>query len=424
MEQFDQYITALKELISYKSVLGEPSGDAPFGKQVKNALNYFLDLANTMGFETVNYDNYAGEVIFGQGEEIGVIGHLDVVPVGIGWNTDPWTLTEIDGTFFGRGVMDDKAPLLSCLFALKQLKDSGIPPKRKIRLIAGCDEESGWRDIEYLKNKTTLPEHGFSPDGNFPLSYAEKGIVEATFSMPLPIRFSHIKGGTVLNAVCDFAEATADDKAIDLVLIKKHGLTLKDGNVIESYGKAAHGSTPHLGKNAIKPLLNYMLDLGENVKPFIEYLFDDKLGVSKLKTEQGYVTMSPNLLFEKDGKLNITCDLRIPAPLFLNDLMPIFIKFNLSVKTKIRHDPMLVEKDGWFVKTLLTAHDSVTGKVSQPISMGGSTFARAFKKGCAFGPEIDGHDSKIHDANENVSKEHLIKSYKIYKLALEKLLTE
>lgn len=424
MKDYEQFLTALTKLISYKSVLGEQTDDAPFGNQVKDALIYFLDLANSFGFETINYDNYAGEVVFGQGEEIGVIGHLDVVPVGIGWNTDPWTLTEIDGTFFGRGVMDDKSPLLSCLFALKELKDSGISPKRKIRLIAGCDEESGWRDVQYLKNKTTLPEYGFSPDGNFPLSYAEKGIVEATFSLPLPKNFSSIKGGTVLNAVCDFAEATVKDDAINLELIKKHNLTLKNGNVIQSFGKAAHGSTPHLGKNAIKPLLNYMYDLGEFVLPFIEYLFEDKLGVGKLKTEQGYVTMSPNLLYEKDGKLNITCDLRIPAPLSLNDLMPTFEKFNLSVKTKVRHDPVLVEKDGWFVKTLLSAHDSVTGKVSQPISMGGSTFSRAFNKGCAFGPEVDGHDSKIHDANENVSIEHLIKCYQIYKLALEKLLTE
>ena len=96
-------------------------------------------------------------------------------------------------------------------------------------------------------------------------------------------------------------------------------------------------------------------------------------------------------------------------PIYLSHEEPVMIK---------------VEKDGWFVKTLLSAHDSVTGKVSQPISMGGSTFSRAFNKGCAFGPEVDGHDSKIHDANENVSKEHLIKCYQIYKLALKKLLTE
>ena len=418
MLNFDDYIKTLTKLISFKSVYSSPTPDAPFGEENKNALQFFLKTALDMGFETINYDNYAGEVIFGQGEEIGIIGHLDVVPVGSNWQTDPFTLTKIDGKYFARGISDDKGPMLACLFALKELKDSGKAPKRKIRLFVGCDEESGWRDVEYLKTKTTLPEYGFSPDGNFPLSYAEKGMFEVEFTLPKLNGFYGVKGGTVVNAVCDYAIAIAKEGYVDVSLLKKHGLNLKNGNVIESFGKSAHGSTPHLGKNAIKPLLEYMRDMGENLGDVIDNLFNDKQGVSKMQNEQGFVTFSPDLICEKDGLVKITCDCRVPAPFSFNDVMEKIDKFNLEVKTHARHQPLLVGKDGWFIRTLISAYNTVTNENAKPISMGGSTFARAFEKGCAFGCAFPSYDNKIHDAGEHETEQHLLTAYEIYKTAI------
>lgn len=418
MENKTKYFKALEKLISFESVYSAPQPNAPFGTANKNALEFFLSTASQMGFKTIDYDGYAGEVVFGEGEEIGIIGHLDVVPVGHGWDSPPFSLTKKDGKYFARGIGDDKAPLLSCLFALKELKDSGTDVGVKFRLIAGCDEESGWRDVEYIKTKTTLPEYGFSPDGNFPLSYAEKGMYEISFELPKLTYFSDLKGGTVVNAVCDFASAVQHGKEVDLELIKKHGLTVKNGNVIQSFGKAAHGSTPHLGKNAIKPLLEYMLDMGENVKQVIDFLFNDTLGVSSLKNEQGIITFSPDLIFEKEEKVFITCDCRIPAPFTLSTAMEKFKCFGLPITVKTRHEPVMVQKDGWFVQTLLNSYDNIMQTTSVPLSMGGSTFARAFKKGCAFGPSFPNYDNKIHDANENESEENLLKAYEIYKKAI------
>ena len=418
MQNFTEFIEDLKTLISYKSYLSAPEKNAPFGKEVASALNYFLNRAKEMGFKTVNYDNYAGEVVFGEGEEIGIIGHLDVVPVGHGWNTDPFTLTKIDDKFYARGIQDDKSPLLLCLYALNELKNSKIKPNKKFRLFVGTNEESGWQDVEYLKTKTTIPEYGFSPDGDFPVSYAEKGITEVIFSFPALKNFHSLSGGTVLNAVCDYARCVATDKGINLPLIKKRGLTLTDGNIIESRGKAAHGSAPHLGKNALKPLFNYFLDMGEDVKNVVEYLFNDKAGVSKIKTEQGFVTFSPDLLSEKDGKIFISCDCRIPAPKTIEGLSPIFSSFGLAVDFYTRHEPVLVEKEGWFVQALTGAYASVTGATAEPISLSGSTFSRAFKKGCAFGPSFKGSVDNIHDANEGVSEKDLLTAYEIYKKAI------
>ncbi len=417
MQNFNQYISDLTKLISFKSILGGAEKDAPFGKDVKASLDWFLSLADGFGFETINYDGYAGEIVYGEGEEVGIIGHLDVVPVGIGWESDPFTLTERDGVYYGRGVCDDKAPLLSCLYALKELKDSKLPVNKKFRLIVGCDEESGWRDIEYLKTKTTLPEYGFSPDGDFPICYAEKGIVEVAFYLPKLKNFADIKGGTALNAVCDYVTAKPLFIA-DNTELKTFNLSLDENGYIDSKGKSAHGSTPRLGINAMVKLFEYFLSKGENVQSVLDNLFYDKKGVFALKNEQGTVTLSPNLIREDEKGITITCDCRIPAPFELKDVLPIFDSMDIPYNTKVRHQPMMAEKNGEFVQTLLNAYNEITGENAQPISMGGSTFARAFNKGCAFGPKLKGHIDNIHDANENVSKGQILTAYKIYKKAI------
>ncbi len=421
MDNFNEYVTDLKKLISYKSILENAKENAPFGTPIKDCLLFFLERAREMGFETINYDNYAGEVVLGNGEEVGIIGHLDVVPIGIGWETDPFTLTEKDGIYYGRGLADDKTPLLSCLYALKELKDSKKPINKKFRLIVGCDEESGWRDIDYLQTKTSLPELGFSPDGIFPLTYAEKGIVEVSFSFPKLKHFADIKGGSVVNAVCDYATVRPLNENIDVEKLKKYNLSINDEGLIVSKGKSAHGSAPHLGKNALLPLFEYFLSMGEDVKKVLDYLFYDKANLKSLKTEQGALTLSPDLISQDKDTITITCDCRIPAPMTLEELMPIFNSFGLEVKTKVRHEPMMVEKDGWFVQTLLNSYNEVTGESAVPLSMGGSTFARAFTKGCSFGPCFKDYNNQLHDANENLPKDHLIKCYEIYKKAIFEL---
>lgn len=417
MKDFNQFLDHLKTLVSYKTTLGKPSDGAPFGEENKKALDFFLSLANSFGFETINYDGYIGEVVYGKGKEIGIIGHLDVVPSGEGWATDPFALTEKDGIYYGRGVSDDKTPLLQCLYALKELKDQGVSPNCKFRLIVGLNEESGWKDVEYFNTKAKFPEYGFSPDGDFPLSYAEKGMTEIEFYLPKFKNFSNVCGGTVVNAVCAKATATFSNN-VDKNILEKHGLCIENDHTVTSFGVSAHGSSPHLGKNAIKPLFNAFMECGEDLKEIYNVVFNDSLGITKLSNEQGSVTLSAGLISEDDEKITLTCDCRIPAPLCLKDVTDLLDKTSLNYKTFTRHEPVMVEKDGWFVQTLLNAYNSVTGENGKPLSMGGSTFARAFKKGCAFGPAIKSFKNDIHNANEKISKELLLTNYEIYKKAI------
>ena len=416
MQNFNDFISRLQKLIAFKSVKGVKEEGAPFGKEVANALNYFLQQAKEMGFETKNYDNYIGEITYGSGDEIGIIGHVDVVPAGSGWDTDPYVLTYKDGEYYGRGILDDKAPLLCCLYALKELKEQNIECNKKFRLFVGCNEETGWKDVEYLEKSTKIPEYGFSPDGNFPVSYAEKGISIITVKTPPLKLHSSVQGGTVINAVCGYASATPNYK-VDESLLKKYELTY-NGKEIESVGKSCHGSKPELGINAIEKLYRYFLEVGEDVSLIVDTLFDDKMGISLLQNEQGRVTLSPNLI--QNGVV-IKCDCRIPAPLSQKDVERILNKTALNYTIQEKHPTQYVDKNGSFVQSMLTAYNEQTGENALPISPSGSTFARVFKKGVAFGPEFPNKPTSIHEPNERVSKEDLIKAYEIYKNAIFKL---
>lgn len=419
MKNFDDFIYHLSNLISFRSVKAPKKDDMPFGEGVFKAYDYFMTLAKEMGFETINYDNYIGEVVLGDGEELGIIGHLDVVPEGTGWDSDPYTLTKIDDTFYGRGVMDDKAPLLMCLFALKELSDEGVKFNKKIRLFAGTDEESDWQDIAYFNQNHKFPEYGFSPDGNFPVVYAEKGMNKATFKLPPFKNFKDMTGGTVFNAVCGKC-SIKPLFSVDEAELKDYGLLYENGLIV-SVGKSCHGSRPHLGINAMKKMFEYMLYKGEDVKNALDYLFYDKKGVFKMANEQGGVTLSPNIVSEVNGNTHILCDVRIPAPMTLNELLPIFDSFDVEYSYEIHRAPLYVPKESEFVQKLLKAYNTATGENSQPESMSGGTFAYVFDKGCAFGPEFKGLNSGIHEPNERATKSDLIKMYNVYKSAIKSL---
>ena len=188
MKEYGQFIKDFSALMEAKSVQGEPKDGMPFGQGVADAFNVFKRISHDMGFTVIDYDGYMGEVYIpsdnGDGEPFGIIGHLDVVPAEGAWNTPPFALTLKDGVFYGRGVQDDKGPTLACLYAVKELLDEGYKFKRPLRFFIGLNEESGWRDVDYFLTKSSFPNEGFSPDGNFPVTYAEKGVYRVIFKIP------------------------------------------------------------------------------------------------------------------------------------------------------------------------------------------------------------------------------------------------
>lgn len=258
------------ELLSFDGEEGKPLPGAPFGEGNRQCLDWFLSKAESFGFQTKNLDGYCGVADIGEGEAFGILGHLDTVPVGDGWTHNPYG--EISGdVIYGRGVVDDRGPMLACLYAVKSLLDEGLIPKKRIRFIVGCNEETGWRCIKHFNTVEKMPDTGFSPDADFPVINCEKGIATITFEKNYSGNVE-ISGGTRPNVVPNVCTARIPDTADNLTIIEKSGLEyeIKDGRiVVTAHGKAAHAATPALGDNAIVKLLKALSDIDVDLKRFM-----------------------------------------------------------------------------------------------------------------------------------------------------------
>ena len=169
-------IESIKKMVQIDSTETKAQPDASFGLGVRKALDAALALSKELGFETTDVDHYMGYAQYGQGDGyIGVVGHLDVVPAGTGWKEPPFSGYEKDGVIYSRGVLDNKGPILACLYALYALKELGFSPARSARILFGCDEETGFKDLEYYLTKEEPPSMGFTPDCKYPVVYAERG---------------------------------------------------------------------------------------------------------------------------------------------------------------------------------------------------------------------------------------------------------
>ncbi len=201
----DEMLTNLGRLVAIDSQLGTPAEGMPFGEGPAKVLEEALKIADELGFKTVNLDNYCGYAEMGEGEEIvGIAGHLDIVPVGGDWTYDPFKLTREGDHVYGRGTTDDKGPVLEALYAMKLLRDSGVKLNKRVRLIMGCNEETGSKCMEHYNEVAEEVSCGFTPDANFPCIHGEKGMVMMT-AHSKNTRIISMNGGFVSNAVpgCD-----------------------------------------------------------------------------------------------------------------------------------------------------------------------------------------------------------------------------
>lgn len=412
---------SLSEIIRIESIKSSDTAPgAPFGREIRRALDYALELAEQMGFVTRQFDGYVGEVEFGSGETVlGVLGHLDVVPIGGGWTKEQGAVE--DGVIYGRGAVDNKGPVLASLYAMKELKDEGFCPNKTVRLIMGCDEESGFGCMEHYAAIGRMPDEGFSPDADFPLVICEKTI----FQLKLDIDSSWLKdagvvelsGGHRTNMVADHAS----------VSINEGGKVTK----FEFLGRSAHGSTPQEGDNAIWKLfgflggrypdnaqlkaLNRYLMCKEALVNSGLYVRDEKSGDQTLNV--GKVSYDPVTAI-----MSLLLDCRCPISQDTARLKSVIEELCGGVSTVTHGMPYLyADPDSHLVKSLLAAYREVTGDNSPGKIIGGGTYARALKKGVAFGPSFPGQTTRVHDADEYTTIDNLLKAKEIYKLAIRKL---
>ena len=423
---FDEILDSVVKIIQIDSTRQPATDNYPFGKGVADCLDFFLSLAKSMGFETRNYDNYIGEVLFGEGEPFAILAHLDVVPVGSGWKYPPFAGIVNDDVsdggvagkkIWGRGAIDDKAPAIATLYALKALKDEGFLPKRTIKLIVGCNEESGWACIEHYKKVATLPDEGFTPDADFPPIYAEKGIFHfySNFKIENP-PFTQLKAGEAANMVCPDAYVTlteASAKALQSYQNPIAGTSFTFDPIsleVHFKGKSAHGSMPELGANALQSALAFLASLNSDVKNAYDILFNDRGGLKKLEDETGKLSMSPDVATFENGVLRILTDIRYPATLSQSVVEDILKNEKVDYEIDHCQAPIYNDPNGKLISTLVSVYNNATGRNEKPVAIGGGTYARALKCGCGFGPCHVSDEALAHQPNEYITLDclHLI----------------
>ena len=380
----------------------------------EEALDFVLGRALDMGFETVkgSYGD-VGIALLGEGEEtVGVLVHVDVVPEGNveNWKTDPFELTLKDGSLYGRGVVDDKGPVIASLYAMKYLKDKGLPLKRRIMLIVGTREEIVWKDMDHFKEEFPLPDYGFSPDGAFPIYNRENGYmdVELIFTEDSLKGDENIHGGSATNSIPARAGAVID------------------GEVLEYEGKNAHSSVPYMGVNAIALMCE---DLAKRTDygfaKFMAKYFPEKAYCSKLSfmMTDGNLAGEKELVFvptmiSQDGKkitinINVRNDFKLPSKNILEVLE--------EKKPEGKYDINIVEilESVWVDEELpwLKRMKGVLEDNGIPVECrfaAGTSYAKSIPNTVCFGPLFDDDPEGAHRDNEGQSLEHFILSAELY----------
>ncbi|MBQ6623171.1 MAG: dipeptidase PepV [Mogibacterium sp.] len=475
LERLDIYkedmLKTLKESISKPSVGGEPTRTAegelmPYGRGVHDALLHMLSEGERLGFEVHNDDNYAGHIEFpaednsGADGYFGVVGHLDVVPVGTGWDNDPFEMIEKDGFLYGRGTSDDKGPVVASLYAMKALKDEGLVPHMPIRLVLGLDEETGPTSVDHYTENFGHPKMGFTPDGNFPLVNGELGIVVFELAQKFSsrrakeeLRLTKFEAGTAHNAVPEKAKAViSGDKAnFDEIAEKVSAYREESGYeissrkqgaalVIEATGKAAHGAHPDLGLNAASILFEFLGRIGfasEELNDFIDFynnhigfdLHGERMGCELSDEVSGPLIFNVGLVNINEDIATVTVNIRFPVTYSDEDVLERVQQelgdAPVGIVTRMVQPAIYMEPDDPMVIKLMQAYKDETGDAdAKPMVIRGGTYAKMMNNILAFGAEFPDDENTMHQANEKLSADSLMKMAKIYARALYALCFE
>lgn len=455
----EELIKDAQELLKIKSVLDEEnaSEEAPLGEGVKQALEFLLDLGEKDGFTPKNVGNLAGHLEFGQGDEIlGILCHVDVVPEGDGWTSDPYGAEIRDGKIFARGAIDDKGPTMAAYYAMKIVKELGLPLNKRVRMIIGTDEESNWRCVDHYFAHEEMPTMGFAPDADFPIIYAEKGIADFDLVFKpstaeqedYDAEVMEFASGRRYNMVPDFARASlvVPKRQTDLVqrfeeYKRQNDLDgkahVESGKlVLELEGISAHGMEPDNGKNAGLHLANFLaklsLDSGsEKFFRFIsKFLCKDsrgkELGIAYADDITGDLTVNVGKLSytrEHGGRAGL--NMRYPVTTDIEKTKEILHGLLATEDFEIENfsdsKPHHVDEKDFLIETLKKVYEEQTGDKAELLSIGGGTYARSLKSGVAFGPLFPGRPDIAHQKDEYMIIEDLLKATAIYAQAIYEL---
>ena len=444
----DELTAAVSRLAAIRSEKGDAAPGAPFGPGPARCLDEALALAAEMGMTTANYDGYVGAADLNDKDTVlHILGHLDVVNAGDGWTvTEAYEPKVVDGLLYGRGVADDKGPMVAALMAMRAVKELNVPLRHNVRIIFGTDEESGMDDLPHYYAAEPYAPYTFSPDADFPLINIEKGFYKPTFTRQweaetaLP-RLVSFHGGERLNVVPNQAEAVIEGMPMNQLLpraqvgAKITGAEFRvmpqgaDRVRIVALGKSAHAMAPEDGVNALTALLELLgvlpLADGES-KNAIHALLElmpqkdtrgTGLGIAQSDELSGELTVAFSLLDINETGLTGRFDSRVP--LCADDkncrqrAEAAFARHGFTCDGKMT-PPHHTPADSPFVQTLLKCYEQYTGEKGECLAIGGGTYVHEIPGGVAFGATMPGYQTNLHGADEHIPVRDLLTAAKIY----------
>ena len=357
-ENRDQLVEHVRQMVRIDSVEREARDGAPFGPGVKKALDLALSISRDMGFETVDLDGYIGYAFYGRGEDyVCAMGHVDVVPAGEGWKEPPFNGHMENGVIYSRGVLDNKGPVLACLYGLAALKKLGAKLRHPVRIIFGCDEETGFEDLKYYLTKEKPPIYGFTPDCKYPVVYSERG------------------------------------RAVVRILGGKEKLEPFFG-FVNQYFIGARNTGDRLG-----------------IDFFHEEYGTMEMRGYKLGCVEGMVSFDVTLSYPGGTAIRQ----------IMEKIQGKALESGLYTELVMNYDPVIFEKDSPMVKALQESYEIVTGQDGTPVTTTGGTYAKGMPGIVPFGPSFPGQKGIGHNPNEWMTVDDLMTNARIYALALYRL---
>lgn len=428
-----EMIAAISRLVEIPSVFAE-SSEYPFGAAVDHCLDVALAMMAGLRFRTFKApDGMYGYAEIGEGELFGVLCHLDVVQARRedGWEHDPFRPMVQGDWLCGRGTQDDKGPSVAAIYALKSLLDEGHKLNKRVRFIFGIDEETMWDSIHAYCDREERPVSGFVPDSTFPLTYAEKGLLQLQIrsgkGFALPCR-----GGDSMNAVSAHAECP-HDQAVERALRELEFAFHMDGDTVCVEGLTAHAKNPWKGVNANLHLLRALRQAGyeHDAITFACDMLDEKFRFEGFSQEDlsdfsGPVTVNLGKFSLDEQGAVLGIDLRLPVTCEKETILALVREKAAACHMTVEEfdwlRPIHVPLDSPLVSKLLQAYREVTGDAkTEPYISAGATFARAFDNCVAFGANMPHSPTSEHQPNERISIIKLMQATEVYRRAFSYL---
>lgn len=434
----DECIETIKEWVKIPSVLDEDAKDTPFGSDIDAALDQALATCDKLGFSTYkDPDGYYGYAQVGEGEELlAILCHLDVVPAGdeSKWDSHPFEAEVRNANIYGRGTQDDKGPSVAALYGVYALMQAGHTFNKRIRFIFGTDEENLWRCMNVYNEKEEKAHLGFVPDADFPLTYAEKGLLQAYLTGPGSDELElNINGA--FNVVPESASYTGNKAEQVAASLDKLGFEYTlDGDTVTAFGKSSHSKDADKGENALTRLVSALVEhFSHPALTFIQQYVNQDANATALfghigDEMSGNLTMNVARLMITPTESKIGADFRMPVTSNKDQLVQTVttagkeLGFTYEEYDYLRS--LYVPVDSELVQTLLGVYRDLTGDMTGPMSSGGATYARTMDNCVAFGARLEEVPVTYHEANENMPLENIYACMEIYAHAVLKLATD